>query len=110
MADVRNDLANSAPPPRVPDRGISMKVLAATAKVATTALDRHKTMDGRAWGDVGAHELAGMHRDGALAKAIADFLGPLEGDLRFKSVRHLMTEQQFTDVLDRVRGANYVAA
>ena len=87
-------------------REANLKIRNASAVVAMTAFDRIKTSSGNRWGDVRAHELAGMRRDGTMAKALADYLGPLEGNRRFRLIRELMTAPQFEVILERVRGQN----
>lgn len=81
--------------------------IAAVAKiknaVAITVLDRAKTSDGRPWGDVGAHELDGMDRDGKLARAIKSRLGVLTNADRFKTMRELMTPKQFEECREEVK-------
>jgi hypothetical protein len=77
---------------------LQRKAAATVAKfVARTVFDTNKTNDGRAWGDVGAHELDHMDRDGALARAIKNRLGVLHGKQRFKPLRELMTPATFED-------------
>jgi hypothetical protein len=63
--------------------------------LAKTVLDTCKTHDGRPWGDVGAHELDSLSRDGALAKAIQNKIGPLSNSQRFKTIRELLSAEQF---------------
>jgi hypothetical protein len=74
-------------------------------KLAQTVLDRIKTSDGRAWGDVGAHELDGMSRDGALAQAIKDHIGMLSNTQRFKTIRELVKPETFDAIRSKVHGA-----
>lgn len=107
-----NGQSRCAPPasePSAADRAASLKVQRASAIVALTSLDRIKTSDGKPWGSVCAHELAGMRRDGILANAIADWMGPLNDEQRFKPIRDLMNDRQFELVLARVRGQNHAA-
>lgn len=73
--------------------------------VAQTVLDRTKTSDGRAWGDVGAHELDGMERDGKLAKLIQSRIGVLTNADRFRKVRELITPKRFEECLSIAKGA-----
>lgn len=63
--------------------------------VARTVLDRTFTMDGRPWGDVHAYELAGMRRDGWLARAVIDCLGPLNHRQEQMQIRDLIRPDQF---------------
>ena len=74
-------------------------------RLAQTVLDRVKTSDGRAWGDVGAHELDGMWRDGALARAIRDHIGVLSNTQRFMTVRDLVNAETFEAIRSKVHGA-----
>lgn len=71
--------------------------------VAITVLDLTKTSDGRAWGDVGAHELDGMARDGAIARAVRARLGILTNEQRFKPLRELIRPDEFRALLREVR-------
>lgn len=82
----------------------SAKVEATFTRAITSLFDRKKASDGRGWGDIGAHEWAGMDRDGAIARALIDYHGPLNEKQRFKPVRELMTEEQFGLLLARVEG------
>lgn len=76
---------------------------------ARTVLDTHKASDGRAWGDIGAHELDGMDRDGAVARAVKGKLGPLSNEQRFKTLRELMTPALFDKAWAEARGENHGA-
>lgn len=79
--------------------------VAIKTKLAQSVLDRAKTSDGRAWGDVGAHELDGMSRDGALAKALKDHLGMLSNEQRFKKIRDLVNPETFEAIRSQAHGA-----
>lgn len=63
----------------------------------------HLTSDGKDWADVGAHELDGMDRDGALARALKDRIGVLSNSDRFKSLGELLTSKAFNEARDNVR-------
>lgn len=69
--------------------------------LARTVLDTCKTSDGRAWGDVGAHELDAMDLDGVRARAIKDRIGPLSNAQRFKPLRELITPEAFAEIIER---------
>lgn len=92
-----------AAPVREPTKGQISAVGAARLAAARTVLDTCKTHDGRAWGNVGAHELDSMKRDGGLAKAIKDHIGQLSNFQRFMPVRDLITAKQFQKLLDKER-------
>jgi hypothetical protein len=79
--------------------------VAIKTKLAQSVLDRAKTSDGRSWGDVGAHELDGMSRDGALAKALKDHLGMLSNEQRFKKIRDLVNPETFEAIRSAAHGA-----
>jgi hypothetical protein len=99
-----------APPAREPtqaQRAAVSNIKDASARLVMTIFDRHRTSSGEAWGDVRAHELHGMRRDGALAKAVIEYLGPLNSKERFSSIRELMGPSQFEEILTRVRGQNH---
>lgn len=63
----------------------------------------YKTADNTDWADVGAHELDGMDRDGAMARAVKARIGVLTNEDRFRTVGDLMTAKQFNEVVDQVR-------
>lgn len=92
-----------ARPVREPSEGQRSAMVAVAKAAAVTILDRVKTSDGRPWGNVGAHELDGMARDGALAKAIVGKLGVLTNAQRFMPLRDLMPPQHFEEVYNSVR-------
>lgn len=79
--------------------------LAIKTKLAQSVLDRAKTSDGRAWGDVGAHELDGMDRDGALARAIKVHIGVLSNAQRFLTIRELVKPEVFEAIRSAAHGA-----
>jgi len=89
-------LKEPSPAQRTATRVVS---ISASKTALKTALDTHKTSDGRAWGDVGVHELDGMERDGTMAKLLKDHIGQLSNRDRFKTVRELIKP----DVFDRIR-------
>ena len=94
----RERLASPVREPHV--RGLAAKIV-----IANSVFDRVKTSDGRAWGNVGAHELDGMSRDGAMANAIKNHLGPLTNAQRFKKIRELMNEKTFEQIKDGLNAA-----
>lgn len=63
-----------------------------------------KTSDGRAWGDVGWHELDGMDRDGAIARIIKRKFG-LPAN-RFVTLAEHMTDTQFLGVINEAKQQN----
>lgn len=63
----------------------------------------YKTSDGTDWAQIGAHELDGMDRDGAMARAVKARIGILTNEDRFRTVGDLMTAKQFEEVADQVR-------
>ncbi len=71
-------------------------------RLALTVLDRFKTSDGRPWGDIGAHELDGMGRDGALAQALKAHIGQLSNAQRFLTVRDLVNAETFEAIRSKV--------
>lgn len=57
-----------------------------------------KTSDGRPWGAVCYHELAGMKRDGTIARRIMDMIGtPMD---QFASIDILLSDAQFREIYD----------
>lgn len=126
--DTRHELASASPTPRDDAsqssfdthsrtaraaREPSAADLAAAAHVgraaALTVLDTRKTSTGQPWGDVGAHELDGMDRDGTIARAVKGKLGPLTNEQRFKTLRELMTPALFDKAWAEARGENHGA-
>lgn len=79
--------------------------VAIKTKLAQSVMDRLHTSDGRAWGDVGAHELDGMSRDGALALALKNHLGVLSNKQRFKTIRDLVNPETFEAIRKQAHGA-----
>jgi hypothetical protein len=63
----------------------------------------YKTADGTDWAQVGAHELDGMDRDGAMARAVKARIGVLTNEDRFRKIGDLMTAKQFEEVANDVR-------
>jgi hypothetical protein len=99
----------SARPVREPsasDRAAASRV---AAQIAVTIFDRAKTADGRPWGNVGAHELDGMDRDGALARAVKARLGQLSNRQRFQTLRELMAPDAFEACVDELREQSHDA-
>ncbi len=105
--------AKSNPGMPAPVREPSVGARAAAARVAQsiviTVFDRVKTSDGRPWGNVGAHELDGMTRDGAVANAVKEKLGPLSNRQRFQTLRELLTPPEFESITRAVREATNVS-
>jgi hypothetical protein len=66
--------------------------------LAKSVFDRVKTSDGRSWGDVGAHELDGMSRDGVMAKAIKSHIGVLSPSQHNWAVRDLISSEVFEKI------------
>jgi hypothetical protein len=92
---------------RVPPSAPRLNLYGATSLIAKNAaaqsiFDKIKTSDGRAWGDVGAHELDGMERDGTFARAIKKHIGVLSNEQRFKPIRELLSPQVFERIRDYV--------
>jgi hypothetical protein len=73
--------------------------------LAQSVFDRIKTSDGRAWGNVGAHELDGMARDGAFAKALKNKIGTLSNAQRFMTVRELISVDKFEQARNEANGS-----
>lgn len=78
-----------------------------TAKntIAQSVFDRIRTSDGRAWGDVGAHELDSMARDGTMANAIRVRIGVLSNSQRFMKVRELISPETFEQIRSETHGS-----
>jgi len=105
LSDMRGPLASRVPadlPPSVVRRQSDPERKRAVAQVVQRAVDairfKHLTSDGRDWAEVGAHELYGMDRDGALARVIKDRLGVLSNEQKFKPLGELMTPMVFNEV------------
>lgn len=90
------------PIPHVPRRMPSPDRQRAITQIARKAVEaihfKHLTSDGRDWATVGAHELAGMDRDGKLARAIRSHLGALSNSQQVKPLGDLMTAAKFNEV------------
>ena len=67
-------------------------------------LDRHKTADGRLWGNVGFHELDGMDRDGVLAREIKRRVH--RPTKQFSTLREIMTNKQFEEAINAAQKQN----
>ncbi len=74
-------------------------------RLAQSVLDRIKTNDGRAWGDVHAYELESMARDGAFAQAIKSHVGPLSNVQSGMKIRDLINAETFEAIRSKVHGA-----
>lgn len=96
------NLANKALPSAPSPQSLKARLDAETIRYRRF---KHKTSDGRDWADVGAHELDGMARDGAVAQKIKDKLGVLTNEQRFKSIGELMSAERFAAVLEEIRHA-----
>lgn len=79
--------------------------LAIKTKLAQSALDRWRTHDDRAWGDVKAYELDNMGRDGALARALKNHLGELSNSRYSMTVRELVNSETFEAIRSKAHGA-----
>jgi hypothetical protein len=80
------------------------KVLAEAVRIAGVTKKRiyqslmfsEKTSDGRVWADIGYHELAGMNRDGAMARAILGHVAqPVN---QFIQMRDLLDGSKFDEL------------
>jgi hypothetical protein len=67
--------------------------------IAKSVYDKLKTNDGRTWGDVKAHELESMARDGKVARRFLRNLPVLAGNARFKPLREIFTENEFGNII-----------
>lgn len=105
----RGSLGQAARPVREPsaqDRAAGARVAQA---IAITVFDRVKTSDGRPWGNVGAHELDGMDRDGTVARIVKAKLGTLSNAQRFQTIRELLRPDLFEQALSEARGEHHGA-
>ena len=71
--------------------------LVARTVTAQTIFERCRTADGRTWASIGAHELDGMSRDGALARIVKARIGVLSSAHRFKTIPELMSAAAFEE-------------
>lgn len=106
-ADKGQSIGAAAREPTAFERVVGAKIARAAA---LTILDRVRTSDNRAWGDVGAHELHGMKRDGLIAKLISDRLGVLTNEQRFQPLRALIKPTEFAEILQQARQGDSHAA
>ncbi len=97
-------------PVREPSPGARAAAARVAQSIVITVFDRVKTSDGRPWGNVGAHELDGMTRDGAVANAVKEKLGPLSNRQRFQTLRQLMTPPEFELITESTNRAAREAA
>lgn len=95
-----------AAPVREPTTSQLKAAGAARLASSRTVLDMRKTIDGVAWGDVLEHELPTRDRDGEIARAVNNYIGPRHGKMRHKPVRDLLTAKQFQNILDMVERKN----
>lgn len=88
-------------------RASERKLHARTVTLARSMnlFDTKKTSDGRSWGDVFVHELPGMGRDGAMAKALLHRIGSLPTNDP-KRVREALKLSDFEGVCTQVELAN----
>lgn len=90
-----------------PHQPLSPEAKAKVEKIIKHAVQHlrfgYLTADGTDWADVGAHELDGMDRDGALARAVKGKIGVLTNEDRFRKVGDLMTAKQFNEMAEEVR-------
>lgn len=75
-------------------------------KAVTVIRFKYQTSDGRDWAAVGAHELAGMDRDGALARALQARLGAVSNSQRFMTLGELMAPNVFDEVRSSLASAS----
>jgi hypothetical protein len=84
-------------PPARTARGLSA-ILSTQKTIKDGFIFIAKTSDGRPWGSVCYHELAGMRRDGTIARRIMDMIGtPMD---QFASIDNLLTDAQFREIYD----------
>lgn len=95
--------SNNARPFREPSAADRAAIGVVQRQIAISVFDRVKTSDGRAWGNVGAHELSGMSRDGAIAAAVESRLGVLTNEQRFLTLRELMRPDDFDAAVREAR-------
>lgn len=81
-------------PPK-PARGIA-SIASIQSVVKQSFMFNHKTSDGRAWGDVGWHELPGMKRDGAIARLIIERVAAPPD--QFSKLNDILTDAQFMEL------------
>lgn len=83
--------------------------IAIEKEAAKTLLATMRTADGKAWGDVGFHELHGMDRDGALARSILALYGQrvANGKIRdqFLPLKDLLSPTEFDAAVAHAKGA-----
>ena len=103
-ADVAH--LKAARPARDPSP-VQLRAVDAVKGAAADAIWRtKKTADGRAWGDVGYHELAGLARDGGIAKALIDHIGAVNDKQRFAPLPTLVSAGMFETLCRNVERAN----
>lgn len=94
-------------PVREPSKHDRAVAAAIAKRVGAAMIDSMKTSDGRVWGDVGAHELDGMVRDGAIAGLIKSKLGRLSNAQRFMPLRQLIKPDEFEQIIRSPREATH---
>lgn len=88
----------AAPPPSLRPKRDFAAIMSAQPTIARGYLDSRITSDGRKWGDVGWHELDGMTRDGAVARALKDHVArPLK---QTTPLRELISNARFQELYD----------
>lgn len=93
----------SRPRPPLPSPEAKAQIDSIIKKAVQHIQFGYKTADGTDWANVGAHELDGMDRDGALARAVKARIGVLTNEDRFRKVGDLMTAKQFNEIAEEVR-------
>ena len=89
--------ATQSLPPARTARGLAA-ILSTQKTIKDGLIFIAKTSDGRPWGSVCYHELAGMKRDGTIARRVMDMIGtPMD---QFASIDNLLTDAQFREIYD----------
>lgn len=97
------DLPAAPSPPARTSRGLS-SISLTQPTIARGLLDTLKTSNGCVWGDVGWHELAGMDRDGCIARALkAEIAMPAD---QYTKIRQLISNKRFEELVDAARKQN----
>lgn len=100
--------ASSSPNRQIgPSAGQLAAAKAVRQEAAKTIYDTFKARDGRAWGNVGAHELLAYDSDGAVARIFLKVVGPKvehgKPSDKVKPMRELLTEEEFRTVMAKAK-------
>ena len=109
VRDTQSHGASGLRPPKPQSKQDIAARIAIEKEAAKTLLATMRTADGKAWGDVGFHELHGMDRDGALARSILALYGHRVANGKakdqFRPLKDLLSPTEFDAAVAHANGA-----